>query len=1049
MKKSKKVMALSLLSLGAITLSGCGANKSNIPYSFSVALQSGASVLEIGAKEKLVPYDNGEDTSGRDKFSYGSTNTKVATIDASGNITANAEGRVNFWALEKKSNKKKYLKKEVLVVKKSTAATGGYNFAGGTKADELAERAKILGKLEKYAMDTHLTGITLFDNGGYVKYSDRVTIPTLNGKTYIQGFGFGVLSDGEITGNLPAKEGSSGTKYKSLYHSSISQDSLKINMYSATGSQVSDLAGYISSSYWGTRMAASKADYEWYPLLASNEVYKPARDLDGKLTSVYDDESLEAHKMKYTLEASKKANNDPFPLEDTNSSGLYRKWRIYVKVDSVATPLKYSKYKQNTANISGDGVADPAWNGRSVVLDDYLFAYKLLLTGSNNLIRGSEMANDTSYGIKGAQRYFSETQSIKIDKDINAKWKNYIDTDKLGLAKGVDAQGQSYIDIELNNPIDEFTAKYTLSSNLVSPLPEEFFIGANSVGKAKYNADETKSASFNESAAAYGTFNQGKDNAILNNTICLGPYTLTKWVKNSEIVFATNNGNSEINTGVKWYEADEGRYKINGVYYRIIDTSTDTEKNWKEFNDHNLDSAGVPTSKVKQEKGKALATKGDATFKLNVNSCTQEEWNKLFGPNGKIAQNQKWTVKPWMSNPEFLDGLFYSIDRKSFADKRGVTPSVNYFSDAYQMRNSEGGTSYNEYTDPNTGVNYHEEAVKGYSENFGYNKDKAIDCFRNAVQQLAKQKKIVLGTKQKPTEINIHIRWMYQTDIKEYGDDIKSYFESAFNNDAVCGGRVKLVVKQDAVQNWEDVYNVWMMKGRFDLGFGAISGNTYNPLNFLEVLKSDNSSGFTLNWGPDTSKVDEKNPIVYDDGTGSRKWSFDSLWTVADHGGIVEKGESIKPVKSCTAQRPTKLDGTALVRDDAEKWPLYDGFKIELNVNFAESSSAKFDASRFDVYVFGYGNVTLAENTHNPATSKINYDKANKKIVVEVSAEKADEVNEAIKKANGWTAGGYTGNDKWQNNPFVLDARDSKFAWELYYELTIGGTTSINYAEVK
>ena len=37
---------------------------------------------------------------------------------------------------------------------------------------------KILGKLESYAIEKNLTGITLYDDGGYVKYSDRVKFPT-------------------------------------------------------------------------------------------------------------------------------------------------------------------------------------------------------------------------------------------------------------------------------------------------------------------------------------------------------------------------------------------------------------------------------------------------------------------------------------------------------------------------------------------------------------------------------------------------------------------------------------------------------------------------------------------------------------------------------------------------------------------------------------------------------------------------------------------------------------------------------------------------------
>ena len=1042
MKNSKKLLILSLTAIGSVTMSGCDLfgkkdETSTIPYSFSVALESGASVIELGKKQKIVVYNNGEDTAGR-SFTYESTDSSVATVDSKGVITPKAPGDVNFLVTEKKSKKQKSLKKSVRVEKQSAKSSGGFNFSGGTSDDELETRAEILGKLEKYAMDTHLAGITLFDNGGYVKYQPRVNIPT-TGKKYIQGFGFGVLSDGdEFTSDLSGTDG--GQKYKKFYHTSYGQDPTKISMYADTGAQVSDLAGYISSSYWGTKLNTGKTDYIWAPMLASEKIYRPKV---ANPTSVSD------------FEEELSDNVEPVPMEEHNDADLYRKWRIYVKTDGdiFGTSLKYTKYKP-ASDPNADGVPDDEyWHGKGVTIDDYLFAYKLLLTGSTGLVRGSEMANDTSYGIKGAQRYYNATKSLTTTAKIDAKWQEFLTSGKLGLSKGEDAMHQKYIDIELINPIDAFTAKYTLSSNLVSPLPEEFFVGNRSISPEK---------TLPASAKLYGLFNNGDNNAILNYTICLGPYTLTKWNIESEIVFTTNKTGS-----TKWFEVDQNRYKIPGVYYRYMDVSTDTEKTWKQFNKFNLDSVGVPISKVKTEKDatNVYKTEGDSTFKLNVNSCTQDQWNSLFGPKGKWPAQGSWDVKPWMSNPDFLDGIFFSINRDEFAEKRGVGASVNYFSDAYQMRNSTGGSAYNK-------TQAHIDAVSGYSYNNGYSKDKAIDCFRNAVRQLAKNPKdLVLGTKEKPTIINIHIRWMYQSDIKDYGEDIAKYIESAFNDKSVCGGKVKLVVKQDAVTKWDDVYNVWMMQGRFDLAFGAISGNTYNPLNFLEVLKSDNSSGFTLNWGPDTSAIDERNPIIYapwkdpkDHSKGrqeAQKWSFDALWEVADHGGIVENGKRITPVKSCYALEPTKENGEPLEQfaPNPEKPTktvkvLYKGFKLRIPVEFAEyneeGKKAEFDASRVDVYVFGRGNITLAEND-GTVSSPCKYvkDGSNKYIEVLVSQEKAEEVNDAIKEAQGWEGGGYTGDEAWQNNPFVFGKYDNLFTWELYYKLTINnGSPSINYAEV-
>ena len=1011
MKKTKSILALSIVAMSAAALSGCnlfrknkdkggddsggGGEQETLFFNFSVGLKSGANFITLGSNnESLVIYDNGIDTSDR-SYTYASTDNTIATIDASGKITPIKEGTVNFRVTESKSNITKALKKSITVVASTSKSEGGYNFSGGTKTEELKEREEILGKLEKYAMDTHLTGITLFENGGLVKYADRVQIPT-KGQQYVEGYGFGILTDGELNGTLSGPEGSN---YPTYYHTSISQDPLKINQYTATGSLVGDLAGYITSSYWGTRLNNAKDNYEWYPVLATDSIYVPTFAADGSVAS-------------YASE--KTVNKEPVPAEAPNSTGLYRKWRIYVKTDGVnGVNLKYS-------TAPGSRLAS-YFNGKGVTKEDYLFIYQLLFTGSNNIIRGTEMANDTSYGIKGAQRYFNASKTGD-DASRDALWNEWVG-DKVGLEVGNDTNGD-YIDIELINAIDSFTAMYTLSSSLTSPLPRDLFLGEHAMTHA---SGENELKDMQTRIEAFGTFNGGNDGAILDYTLCLGPYTLTRWDKNSLSVFARNDN---------WFETPAkggNRYKIPGIYYRVYDTSTDTEKTWKQLEDaHNLDSAGVPTSKVEAYRGKegVYETKGDATFKLNVNSCDEAEWDKLFGKNGTVKPNApKWELKPWMANSDFLDGLFFSIDREAFAKKRGVNPSVDYFSNAYQMRNAEGGSSYNS-------TDAHKAAVSGYSDNYGYNLNKAIDCFRNAVKQLSSQGKLVMGeSKAKPTEIHIHIRWMYQTDIKEYGEDIKYYFEKAFNDDAVCGGKVKLVVDQDAVTNWEDVYNKYMMQGNFDLGFGAISGNTYNPLNFMEVLKSDNSSSFTLNWGTDTSKVDEKNPIIYK----GQKWSYDALWEVADHGGIVEEGQKIDPVRYCHADVPTGYTNS-----------LSEGFTIEFPVDFAsfnkEGGKAEFDINRVDCYVFnGGGNHTLGEK----GKGNLVYDKENKVIRVTVSSTMGEEIRDAIKTVHGFSGKEWTGTEAWKNDPFTMDKYLEYFGWEVYYELSInGGSAAVNYAEV-
>ena len=62
------------------------------------------------------------------------------------------------------------------------------------------ERTVILGILEKWAVDNFLTGLTIYGNGGYVMYNERVNPGTGDWSNYIPGYGFGVLAEGDLLG---------------------------------------------------------------------------------------------------------------------------------------------------------------------------------------------------------------------------------------------------------------------------------------------------------------------------------------------------------------------------------------------------------------------------------------------------------------------------------------------------------------------------------------------------------------------------------------------------------------------------------------------------------------------------------------------------------------------------------------------------------------------------------------------------------------------------------------------------------------------------------
>ena len=662
-------------------------------------------------------------------------------------------------------------------------ANGAYNF----KYLDGEERTKILGKLEKYAVDNKLTGLTLFGNGGYVLYRDDVV---KGSSTYIPGYGFGVLAEGNITADLP---GETNANWKRYLHTWNDSDSKTINMMNSQGSDVTDYVGYVNDSYFGNYMNETKDGYDWV----------------GSLSPL----------------------NRPIPL-NADANGFATKYRIEVKVGSA------KKYATTSAKYA-------AFDGREVALEDYITPYKIYYTQAYQMTRGSENL-DKEGSIAGAKAYYEAT---KTGYSAEA-WEN------IGI-KGVEDGGKSYLEFTLNFPATRFFAMYYLSSSMFAPVPEDFI-------KAIGDGD------FATGVANWGNFTETE--SIVDHWLCTGPYMLERWDADQQVVFKKN----------PYFDDKNGtHYKIPGIHFNILSAyNTDKEAALKEFNADKLHSCGIPSTQLEKYKNdpRATMTSDSSTFKLNLNTCTQDVWNELFGVNGTVKQTSVedyYKCKPIMANKDFVSGLSFALDRKTFAETLGRTPSSNYFASAY-MSDPEGGIAYNNTPE-------HAEAVKDMvagTDGYGYSLEKARASFRKACDTL-----IAEGAYKSGETVKLEMSWMYPSDETEMHALFAGMIEKAFN-EADLPLKLELDFWADS-QSYMGVYNR-MMSGQFDIGFGSISGNPLDPLNFLEVLKSDNSSGYTLNWGLDTNANDPDHLIEYD----GKYWSFDALWTVADHGGYVEDGKN-------------------------------------------------------------------------------------------------------------------------------------------------------------
>ncbi len=670
-------------------------------------------------------------------------------------------------------------------------ASGVYSFV----ASSYDVRTEILGVLEKYAVDNFLTGISFMDDGGYSLYRPEVQRGVTN---YITGYGWGTLSDGDITADLATE---SNAAWKRYYHSFLTEDPSHINYGDDKGSVVGDLIGYIASGYWGTRINETKDGYEWYADLAKEM---------------------------------------PRPVDEIGDTGLATTYTWELKTG--ADGLKYNTLTSD-ANLA-------KYAGRAVAADDYLTSYKMLYTAKHNWERGAESLTGAG-SIKGTEQYYAAS----ADGYNETAWEN------VGL-KVEEKDGKAYMTVTFNVPCNSFYAMYYMASSIHSPVPMDFIL-------------ELGNGDFAAGAELYQKSNIDKGYTPVDTSLSCGPYVLEAWEADKTIVFKKN----------ELFETN-GKYKIGGIHYNILEAATtDPEAGLKEFLAGKIHACGIPSTRLNEfknlndERGYAVYNPGGSNFKLNVNACDQETWEYLFGVDGIVAQTTEdkyWDLEPAMANRNFLKGLSYSINRKEFGDSKGVGPSIDFFGDAY-LSDPENGVAYND-------TEAHKNAIAELTaENeFGFSVEAAKQYFRKALEELVGEGKPY----QAGDKITIELAWQTQAQFATYGDPISQYFHDAFDSVGEEFG-VTLECTNWAGAVWSDVYYEKMMLGQFDIGFGSISGNTLNPLNFLEVLKSDNSSGFTLNWGCNTNEVE----IEYN----GELWSFDSLWQAADTGGYFEKG-LFKPV---------------------------------------------------------------------------------------------------------------------------------------------------------
>ncbi len=788
-----------------------------------------SAVLESGQQANLFAYEvkSGStfgvtviDENGKDRTSIVGDDGTITAPEVDENLNL----QVYLFALNGDSTVRKAL--DLTITPANGTAVNNY-YDNSSLGD--AERTKMAAATEKYLINNGLAPITFMDSGGYQLYSKRLHSPFLDSNKYIAGYGFGITDYGSIDAPLEAEKTEA---YKMFLHEQVdaSMDIGEFNYLKSNSNAVATFYEYISQYYFRTLVNKDSTGYE------------------------------------YTNGLSRK--NAPEAI-NPDANGASDTWKVYLRVggstaDNNKGVTPGLNYRTASTKLS-------QFDNRPIALEDYLTPLKVLATQSINYFRGSEQAAEATPNrqLKGFAEFF-ESSGDATSLPSNEEFMK-----KVGVK--IDETDNS-ITFQFNGKITPDYAEYQLNGVWANPFPEEFL-------KALGNGDVIKGAK---------TMGASSDGLTpLDTMLCVGPYYTSAYQSKKTVAFAKNE---------TWPLAkdDHGRdlYQIKG-YHLNINTALATDENTtiKMFEQGLTDSSDIPADYWDKYASSPLkkAVPGSGYFPVYfVNTFDKHSHDSMF-------PGSEWEVKPILSNNNFYKGLVVGVDRNAIANYYHRNPAYG-IQEPVNKVSPKSPTAYND-------SDAHKEVI---SETFGTSlddftlwKDNAADYFELAIQEELDAGHYTLGTESNPTVIKLELVSLDDATRKYTDGVIFSNWEEAFdlavkshineNNETNWVSNGKPLIKLDVTakvlssslsdtQIQTEILNQGVKAGNYDgQTVFRVSGNGLDVFNNFDKYKSDDSSGFTLNFGGDTGVINKD--LSYN----GKLWSFNSLWGAGNGGVFVDE----------------------------------------------------------------------------------------------------------------------------------------------------------------
>lgn len=485
----------------------------------------------------------------------------------------------------------------------------------------------------------------------------------------------------------------------------------------------------------------------------------------------------------------------------------------------------------STVTDSGKTVAK-TW--QITLRDDLVWAFNkdTVTTGydmtidANDFVETYELALTEQWfrAISGGGDFLSQTNQI-----VNAQ--EFVDGEATWADVGINKIDDLTFEFVFVNDMSDWNVRYWLSSFVMDPIQMDLY-------------DDLTTVVDGESTTTYGTTPE--------TTAYTGAFILDYYEADKILRYVENPD---------FHDPDA--YFFTHYTYAVIE---DADIRFNEFIAGKTESVTLPTTKYEEYKTHPGLKRipGATTFRMMINGLgTVEAQQEQF-------EGSTWVPEPLLANQDFKMAMFFAIDRQKLAEEVLKTSTTNMFlfSDAYLVdaelgvpyRSTDQGVSVGEGLSPST---------------HGFNFDAAVAYYKLAIDALIADGTYTAGTAADPLEIELAFHIFSGSEAQELmGAYIKTAFEDAFQDDV---NHVNIIINVVA-KAFPGIYYDYMMIGEFDLSIGGISGSQLDAASFLDTYSSDNRSGFTLNWGIDTSNADIE--VIYNDAAGVRHremWSFDAI----------------------------------------------------------------------------------------------------------------------------------------------------------------------------